>query len=711
MTSQDTRSEAIQAMVLLNAAVRNIRIYPPTSGIIDRSIDRLHEALRAILEGGEPLIFAESEKNLLVCGQPLSEKEQKKPQAVTFLGLLLDFGIKSLTFEQGLERAELQALLSILSRKPEEVEAGGGARKALEEAGVTHVSLDEKVYVAKDKDHQIVAALDIKDSDIVRYVAGDTPPEAVDLREITNMVRDPEWVAEVFRTGLRHVVEKRVEGGGGTAEQVVRMIRTLEGLSGEGAEVVSDALLNRVLEELDDEQFERLAASAKRLLDGAGTSSGPLDFPGLGRLYEAMALSEKGRRLEGRIQERIRREEEQEQRRTARFEEAVTDILEGEDETFLEEGLMEHLPEMIERLLAEGKQEEASRIVDRLGEALASPNPTVRTRVAEALSRVLDLYLLEGRAGPARELGRKLAPWLQREATLTPAHERIFKGISALVRGLVRAGRLPDGAWFLALFSDLAAGGAERDAAIRDLAEVTRRELGAGETLETLLEHFRSDDPEMQREAALCLVRIGPAAAEPLLDLLEGSQDRSERRRILQALSDMGGAVAPLVAERIERGGAWYYLRNLALLLGRIGDQDHLAPVEALLGHEDHRVRREGLNTVYRIGGNRRAEILLSHFPPGDDRLLVPAITMLGDLKAPEAVQPLLDLVDSKEVQASKNRDEIAETICRALGRIGTPEAVSALRGLAESKGFSFLKPFRKRLKAAAAKVLQEIGA
>ena len=44
-------------------------------------------------------VIAESEKNLLIFGQPLSEKDQQQPQVIAFLELLLNFGIKTITFE------------------------------------------------------------------------------------------------------------------------------------------------------------------------------------------------------------------------------------------------------------------------------------------------------------------------------------------------------------------------------------------------------------------------------------------------------------------------------------------------------------------------------------------------------------------------------------------------------------------------------------
>jgi len=71
------------------------------------------------------LIFAESEKNILICGEPLSQKDQERPQATALLEMLLNFGIKSITFEKGLDKTELTAFLEIMGRKPENVKNEG----------------------------------------------------------------------------------------------------------------------------------------------------------------------------------------------------------------------------------------------------------------------------------------------------------------------------------------------------------------------------------------------------------------------------------------------------------------------------------------------------------------------------------------------------------------------------------------------------------
>jgi len=126
MTSQDLHVKAQEALVALNAAIKNIRLYPPASAMVQKSIERVLTFLEAIFESEDELSVAESEKNLLIFGTPLTEKELQKPQVVAFIATLLDFGVKSLAIKKGVATEELEVLFQTLSRKAEDVNAEGG---------------------------------------------------------------------------------------------------------------------------------------------------------------------------------------------------------------------------------------------------------------------------------------------------------------------------------------------------------------------------------------------------------------------------------------------------------------------------------------------------------------------------------------------------------------------------------------------------------
>jgi len=148
MTHLDIPEKAIDVIIAMVAALTNIRLYPPTSAMVLKSVEKVYPAIQEIIQKAGDLVFAESENNLLISGQPVSEKDRKKPQVSAFLALLVNFGIKTLTFHQGLGQSELTTFLKILSRKPEDVQKAGGIKRILADSHLPHIRLDEKVYMS-----------------------------------------------------------------------------------------------------------------------------------------------------------------------------------------------------------------------------------------------------------------------------------------------------------------------------------------------------------------------------------------------------------------------------------------------------------------------------------------------------------------------------------------------------------------------------------
>jgi len=165
MTTISIQEKAIEAIIILNAALTNLRLYPPTSAMIGNSVNSAYSILQAVIEQEGSMVFAESERNLIVSGQALDEKDQKKPQVTAFIQLMLKQGIKSISFEKGLEKSDILGFLEIVNKKPEDLRKEGGVQKALSAKGTKNILLDQKLYVAMDKDQRIVAAKDIKDTE------------------------------------------------------------------------------------------------------------------------------------------------------------------------------------------------------------------------------------------------------------------------------------------------------------------------------------------------------------------------------------------------------------------------------------------------------------------------------------------------------------------------------------------------------------------
>ena len=122
----------------LSGALRCLRFYPPEHPAVDAAVEGLMGVIGEYhAEGVDvPLTFFEDE--LLLGEQMLLE------DSVLFDQLIRDMtaiGAGSVTFERGLDAAELGRFVAALATDDADIEAGGGLQKLLENAGLQHVTV------------------------------------------------------------------------------------------------------------------------------------------------------------------------------------------------------------------------------------------------------------------------------------------------------------------------------------------------------------------------------------------------------------------------------------------------------------------------------------------------------------------------------------------------------------------------------------------
>ena len=209
MADIDIKTKALDALIIMNTAIKNVRLYPPTSATITNTIEKLHLILLDIFEQEAPIIFAESEKNVLICGKPLEQKDQEKSQVTALLNILLNFGIRSISFDKGLEKAELSAFMELLSKKPEVVKNEGDLPKIMAEKNILHIYLDQKVYVSIDKDREIISSLDGKDYQITQFLMNTHPELATNPQKLQEMMKNPECLLQAFQDSLSQIMAQK----------------------------------------------------------------------------------------------------------------------------------------------------------------------------------------------------------------------------------------------------------------------------------------------------------------------------------------------------------------------------------------------------------------------------------------------------------------------------------------------------------------------
>lgn len=733
---------AIDFLFVLNAAVTNIRLYPPASDIIQRSIDRLHKTLEALLAEVPEVDFAESEKNLLVGGEPLPEKDQQKPQVRSFLSLMLDLGIRSLVFSSGVTREEISAFLGILGKPAQQMGGAGGLKQLVSAAGISHISIDEKIYVQMDPDRQILSGLDISDEDLVRVLVGEQPASPEILEQVRQLAAEPQWFARVFELGAQHLIRQyRDDKTADISTLLGAVIDSLHDLSDQDRQEIG----RHIVDALADMDASVLLAVLTRgpdkilgpkMFEKHVRRMDPDRFEALAKRLEQMrAEADKGR-YEERQSEAVRQWAQWlgRLRQDASFsgsdgqtadaaaksapssrpevlKEALARIMKGETAPFADDLIAGAMPAVISQLLDKAKQETAAALIDRMGEALLAGAPEVQKAAARIMAEIDERLEAGNRLEEQIALSKKLVQWIRQENEISEEYRAVTRRLERLSRRVIEETQDPrEAGHILEAYYMIRDGRLTKDEAIQALAANMLQNVSTDHILDILLRESGKKQPQTDAgtDDIYTLVILGSTTVERLLDRLRDSQNMSERNRIVQAVSRMGKAAVGPVVERLGQDGPWYYLRNLALLLGRIGEEDQIEVLEPLLSYPDYRVQLEAVKSIQAINGSNAGDVLLKHADAVDPQLSGYVISVLGALRHEAAVPYLINVLTSKRVGRSKaEREEIRVKACEALGRIRAAEAVSVLEKIVRTRGFFRGDP--ESVRAAAVKALANI--
>lgn len=267
----------------LHAAMVNYHLYPETSDIVRESVRRAKQDLDQALSRWESVTFCGLEGKLLINDFCLGERDESRPNTVSFLCDLARWEVRSITFERGQTDEDLRGFLEVFSRGREQ-----GSREELsgllERNGVGHVKVNEKVYVSMSRDQELPTdrgsgegALDmLREEVFVRFLVGNLPTLDAPAEEVTQLLSDPQRVNAAFQAVL---LGFESSGGGVGVEKarlirdtVDRMFRLVEALDDEKVrETMSEEMVN-ILAALEPETLvEVLSEEAPRAMKDAET--------------------------------------------------------------------------------------------------------------------------------------------------------------------------------------------------------------------------------------------------------------------------------------------------------------------------------------------------------------------------------------------------------------------------------------------------------
>lgn len=211
----------------------------------------------------------------------------------------------------------------------------------------------------------------------------------------------------------------------------------------------------------------------------------------------------------------------------------------------------------------------------------------------------------------------------------------------------------------------------------RRLYSSTLRRLLYKEVLRQFAKHLL--DELYTADVVMIVRRAGTAGTKVLLDLLVEAPTFAERKAYLSALRQIETGT-DVVASMLSHH-QWFVVRNVADLAGELRIEEALPALGEVAQHEDVRARRSVGIALAKIGTRQAVPFLriFLHDPDPDVRAAV--AREVGGRGVSALAMHLVTAAGSEKEQA------VVAEYYRALGRIGTSDAVQALANAAQPGG------------------------
>lgn len=378
---------------------------------------------------------------------------------------------------------------------------------------------------------------------------------------------------------------------------------------------------------------------------------------------------------------------------------------------FAQRVVHENLAELVDRVMKAGRSDLAERIIEKLSDVLADPEPAGRQGALSGLLRIIEVLLdssfpalaQDAFSGLLNSLGDKVDPETIRQAEAATARlltgliaERNYDSLNRILESLDGSGELDQPRTVLA-------------ARAWGLVSADR------EAVKALCRDLESGQSNFSELAARTLQALDAKIVTPrLIEILTTSEDRRVRKRCVNLIEQFGKpALAPLKSalRNGEADAPWYLIRNLVGVVGTIDAASAFDELTACTNHPEPRVRRVAYNALTQLSTSEALRALADGLDDEDLSIRRLIVTHFGLHEGRRVLDKLLVLLESS-IGAGLSAEGLTQDICLALGRIGDQRAVAPLIRQIKPEGvLSFFKKKSPKIAGAAIDALSLLKA
>ncbi len=646
MSSPSTPSTNEQAYVAeieallrdLTACLKIMTLYPDSHPAVGPAVERAFSALHAVLTSRGPLHLGVAEDEIVFYGEDDTESRSPGDLAKRLHGL----EILTVQFEPDLTQEETGAFIRLLSKPPQRTEAEIPFDRYLAEAQISHITL-RLVDYRKILRHDGSKSSDAQAGDFWNALIQKARKGSNDaIRQLADSLKD----MGQFRT-LHSELQNNLKAiSGGMA-------------TGDHAKIFSE-LHQTIYESLSEEEQEKFASNLAVIAltaeeDDAETlealSQSFLEHPDKMLLQILTSAVVKNGKVDNRI--------------AAIFQELLQEAPRAESlaksaQYYSQAKSFQAVPpevwNQIRELIVAGC--EAQFMSDDYHQVLDGLSRYNLNELGKSLDRG---YLDQVRAAmdPAglHRARRDLLPDLVVLEDRTDDYEPRLKELAAIFMDHARKGDLK--AIYEKLKRIFPAGtpiSPEKQNSIDSILFSTGEDSWVGFLLQESA-GMQSHEHAILKEIVAFNKR---GLADRLINDLADESSLSGRRRLSSLLVHLGKDSVPSLVSALE-DERWYVVRNVAMILGKIGDPSCTEGLVPMLGHGHVQVKREVLNSLSVLGGDSCVMairlVLLNRTGQTESEIQLAAARTLHRINTPKSRKVLQD--------GLKDRNKIVQRVCR----------------------------------------------
>ncbi len=722
MIDATSQNDALEALTALNTAITTTRLYPADAPQVPASVEKAYQVIKHHLRKNGDLIFSIENDEYLLCGIPIQKQTLGKLQGADIFQHLKLLELQYTVIRPGIDRKTFKQILTFFITSPQKIRKEGGGMTYAVQLGLSDVFpvIYSVVQNREDPEKALGSFFsslpDIKD-EWIAYLSGKHDDHTTG-REVLDIFRDPDQAAQTI-TGsiaraLQEVRKKEMVDLSPVFEQVVEnadellnhvqkvdvaskaAVLLLQGLKGRAlgfllsqsfpgafGEALFASLMARVSNDDIRKVIDYLHEKEKTSVEKFGSDSS--QFYLVSNTISRLLDTTRGRQFQALEKARKMIESGEEERRSKRIQAGLNAILQGNTAVLQNDEIVFHLPQTVERLLANGKDAAAALLVENVAKELLKGDRKVQSRLSQSLGRIGEILLNARKWDWLDKLTGPLLVWVKEVDGGDSVYEKIITVLHHIMLHGWRVGNYKKADQILNVFFRIRSGTIQKSAPVRAMTGRVQDQFIDRTLLPLLLSQCLADPSD--EILAQRFSMQGPIAARFLITTLLSSNNAGERIKILDLLANMGPLLAPVLIEQLPEPMPWFGKRNLLKLLAETGNEEHVGVALGFLSHDDLRVQREAFVCVYKISGNNRKKALLRALPLASETMKVQVVKALTPLVDDEVAEDLAGLLREQKNFSRDIRSTLVMQVCRTLARSSSKDGLNALEEFLSPQG------------------------